>query len=447
MQVSRPMSGLTRGLSRCPESWPPPAKLLFFLIAYLGQHTPVGFTWLALPVIFRGCGIELATIGLLALLYAPWALKFLYAPFVDRFFLPDLGHRKSWILPTRILVPAILSVLAFFPPDRGTVPVFALVLAMNTALALGDIALDGYAADILLPRERALGSAVQMGANFTGFMIGGGIFLILFHHLGWATTLILLAGFLSFLSLPLFIFKERVPLTERSVFSAINCGTPVNTLSFIRSPQTLGFFILLGVMALVLKTGYQLRFTLLGDMGLSPARIGILVLWAGSPVAIFGTWLGSVLIQRVAARHFFSLGCLATALVAGASWVMASGGCRAGWFMALAVGGEQLLMGILMSSIYALILQASAGHPGAATRFGILCGFQHFSTFAAVILGGWMGQTLGYTAVFQILTLASLAFVFPVHQLFQSLLRPLDRAFLSFDPQFTHNTERKSHDC
>lgn len=135
MHVSRPMAGQSIQLIRCPEFWPTPAKLLFFLIAYLGQHTPVGFTWLALPVIFRGCDVQLATIGLLALLYAPWALKFLYAPFVDRFFFPGLGLRKSWILPTRILVPAILSVLAFSPPDRGTAPVFALVLAMNTALA------------------------------------------------------------------------------------------------------------------------------------------------------------------------------------------------------------------------------------------------------------------------------------------------------------------------
>ena len=446
MHLFESIPGYLKQLGRDPQSWPTPARLLFFLAAYLGQHTPVGFTWLALPIILRTCGIQLAVIGFMALLYAPWALKFLYAHLADRFFLPSLGLRKSWILPTRILVPIILSTLAFFPPEKGIMPVFILILAMNTALALGDVALDGYAADILLPRERALGAAVQMGANFTGFMVGGGIFLIIFHHMGWTVTMGILAGFLICISLPLFFFQE----SRGKKPTAVNIVPPAETIaSFIKAPQTLGFFVLLCLMALVLKTGYQLKFILLGDLGLSPERIGALVLWAGSPVAIFGTWLGSIFIRRIRSGHIFTIGCLAGGFVAVAFWILAAGICRAEWVMAMAMGAEQLLMGILMSAIYALILQASAGqpgagNPGAATRFGILCGIQHLTTFFAVIFGGWLGQVLGYSRFFQILALASLLAVIPVRILFNSVLNDLDSALLSPDTQFQPTIERNS---
>ncbi len=414
-----------------PAFWPAPLKLSFFLVAYLGQHTPVGFTWLALPVILRGCGISLAAIGFMALLYAPWALKFLYAPLVDHFHFARMGLRKSWILPARILVIVVLGLLAFFPPHDGALPLFFLVLIMNAGLALGDIAVDGFAADILKPGERAQGAAVQMGANFTGFMVGGGVFLILYHHLGWAVCMGLLSGFLCLLSLPLFLFREG---SRTNPFEETAKVVTKPSFEFIRSPRALGFLTLLALMALVMKSGYQLRFTLLGELGFSPHRIGALMLWAGSPVAVTGTWLGSLVIRKIPAGLFFSMGCAACAGVSGASWVLAKGICRTPGFTALAVGAEQLVMGLLMSAIYALILQASAGSGGAAGRFGVLCGFQHLTTFSAVILGGLLGQALGYDVFFLILTLACLACIRSVRALFAGRLGDLDRALITGRP-------------
>ena len=43
-----------------------------------------------------------AEIGLTSLLALPWALKFLWAPAVDRCSIPRLGRRKSWIVPLQL---------------------------------------------------------------------------------------------------------------------------------------------------------------------------------------------------------------------------------------------------------------------------------------------------------------------------------------------------------
>ena len=45
---------------------------------------PFGFFNELLPVYLRAHGVGLAEIGLLSTLSLPWALKFLWAPFVDR---------------------------------------------------------------------------------------------------------------------------------------------------------------------------------------------------------------------------------------------------------------------------------------------------------------------------------------------------------------------------
>ncbi len=399
-------------------------KLAFFFTAYLGQHTPVGFIWLALPVIFRKSGFPLSQIGLLGILYTPWALKFLYAPVVDRFSLPSLlfgGRKKAWILFGRIIALVFLYILSFCPPETGVLQSCVLIFIINTAFALGDIALDGVSTNSFTPSQRSWGAGIQITGNFTGFMVGGGVFLIVFQHLGWSVSLKLLTLFLFLLSLPLLFIREN----GGGVADGTKETVRLNVAGFVRQRQTIGFFFFLLLMALVLKTGYQLRMTMLFDLGISPVKIGTWMLWAGSPVAIIGTFLGSSLSRNIPSGRLFTAGCLWAAAVAVMSWLLAEGICRGTAFIALTMGMEQILMGTMMASIYGLILGISAG-PQSATNFGILCGTQHLTTFLAVYLGGWAGQYLGYATVFAMMTPLCLVVIFLLRLLFAGSLRSLD---------------------
>ena len=55
-------------------------------------------------------GVDLKTIGFFSLVGLPYALKFFWAPLLDRYALPFLGRRRGWILGTQ-LVLMILIVL------------------------------------------------------------------------------------------------------------------------------------------------------------------------------------------------------------------------------------------------------------------------------------------------------------------------------------------------
>ncbi len=291
---------------------------------------------------------------------------------------------------------------------------------INTAFALGDIALDGVSANSFTPSQRSWGAGIQITGNFTGFMVGGGVFLIVFQHLGWSVSLKLLTLFLFLLSLPLLFIMENERVADGS-------KEPVrlDVAGFVGQRQTIGFFLFLLLMALVLKTGYQLRMTMLFDLGISPVKIGTLMLWAGSPVAIIGTFLGSFLSRNISSCRLFIAGCLWAAAVAVMSWLLAEGICRGTTFIALTMGMEQILMGTMMAAIYGLILGISAG-PQSATNFGILCGTQHLTTFLAVYLGGWAGQYLGYATVFAMMTALCLTVIFLLRLLFAGNLRSLD---------------------
>ncbi|HEY0253182.1 MAG TPA: hypothetical protein VGC41_16725, partial [Kofleriaceae bacterium] len=82
---------------------------------YFAQGLPFGFFSLALPVLLREQGVSLAKIGLVMLLNAPWALKFVWAPIVDRRYLPRIGRRRTWILAMQLAGTLVLSAMAIVP--------------------------------------------------------------------------------------------------------------------------------------------------------------------------------------------------------------------------------------------------------------------------------------------------------------------------------------------
>ena len=51
---------------------------------YVAQSVIGGITWAGLPAVLRAEGVSLDRIGLVSLIALPWALKFLWAPAVDR---------------------------------------------------------------------------------------------------------------------------------------------------------------------------------------------------------------------------------------------------------------------------------------------------------------------------------------------------------------------------
>ena len=63
--------------------------------------------------------VDLATIGLLALIGLPYNLKFLWAPILDRFNPLGLGRRRSWLVITQTALAVSIASLGLQDPMRS----------------------------------------------------------------------------------------------------------------------------------------------------------------------------------------------------------------------------------------------------------------------------------------------------------------------------------------
>ncbi len=188
-------------------------KLVLLGSLYLSQGLPFGFFTQALPVLLRAEGLSLPLLGLAQLLTIPWALKFLWAPWIDRIQSGKLGKRRKVIVPLQIGCCLVLATLALASGPGALWPLSIAILLVNLCSATQDIATDALAIEILSPDERGLGNGLQVGAYRVGMIIGGGFMLWLFAATGWTTAFLAMAGCLLLATIPVLVFREP-PVSE-----------------------------------------------------------------------------------------------------------------------------------------------------------------------------------------------------------------------------------------
>ena len=179
-----------------------PLHLLLPAIAgiYISQTLLTAMTTQALPALLREAGASLQAVGLTALWWLPWGLKFVWAPWVERLRLPP-GRRERRSRPLLLGTQWALALLLLAMGAAGLASegraltlaggAWALALLMLAALvsSAGDVACDGFAIDQLASRQRGWGNVAQVGGGYVGAMLGGGGFLLAAQAVGWPLAL------------------------------------------------------------------------------------------------------------------------------------------------------------------------------------------------------------------------------------------------------------------
>lgn len=143
-------------------------------------------------------GWSLEAIGLLWLLQLPYALKFLWAPVVDRVKLPlvsSLGQRRSWILVSQVAVlVGVLGVGAWGPGEwvegasgaSGHAWIFMSILVVVVFFsATQDIVSDAYRVEVLSPSQLGAGAGVFVSGYRLAYVVLGAGILASVESLGW----------------------------------------------------------------------------------------------------------------------------------------------------------------------------------------------------------------------------------------------------------------------
>ncbi|KAF5402593.1 MFS transporter PAT family beta-lactamase induction signal transducer ampG [Paragonimus heterotremus] len=158
-------------------------NLLLLLYLYILEGVPYGLQSRFLPLILRSHGLSLTALGVYKLLYIPWLLKCLYAPFVDA-----LATKRAWLLGSLLGLFSVTVVLSAYhniipyvssekEPARS-LPMWPLAFCLfmyNLFAATQDIAVDGIALLFLTSSQLAVGNTIQVVGYKLGAIVGGGL--------------------------------------------------------------------------------------------------------------------------------------------------------------------------------------------------------------------------------------------------------------------------------
>jgi RhtX/FptX family siderophore transporter len=186
-------------------------KYLFVVIGglYLAQGIPMGLAFEAFPVLWRNGGLSLDVIALVPLAGLPWAIKFLWASFLENHWIDRIGRRKSWILPLHLLTAISLLAIAALPlsPDYAMV-LIGLLAGVSLFSATQDIAIDALATERLSYGAYGNANALQTGGIMAGMLIGGPGSMLLVAALGYGVGLTVLALLVLLCVAPTLFWQE-----------------------------------------------------------------------------------------------------------------------------------------------------------------------------------------------------------------------------------------------
>lgn len=405
-----------------------PYHYLLLFSLYWAQGLPVGFMTHALPVVLRAQGVSLAHIGGFGLLMAPWAIKILWAPLVDRYGHHQAGHYRSWIIPTQILTIVILVILSFLPIQSLNEPrflflFFIALLCMNSIGATQDIATDGLAVRILKEEQQHFGNMFQVIGSRLGFIVGGGAILWAMDWLSWQMTFLILAAIVACNTLPIWFYQEPEHLGIAS--KKTSHQTNIDRFEWFRSylryffenkELTAWFFVLCTIKVTDGFAG-PITKSLLVDLKLSLSQIGIYITMLGAFSALFGAGLAGLLLKKIK-RHqalllFYVLKLISLAGFVWLAVLYEQAVPIAPWIIYLINALEDMFAAMLLVVILTLVMQYSRSEY-AGTDFTFQVSIMASISGVLYTVSGMIGDQLGYLKFLSLILLVGMFCLIPI---------------------------------
>jgi PAT family acetyl-CoA transporter-like MFS transporter 1 len=158
-------------------------NLLMLGFLYCLQGIPLGLCIGSLPILLKK-HMTYTQIGFFTLASYPFSLKFLWSPLVDSYYIPDWGRRKSWVVPLQLLSGGMMIYLSSFIDDmikdENSISSLTFYFFVIVCIyATQDIAVDGWAIELLLPENQSYASTSQTIGQLIGFFCSFTVFLSL----------------------------------------------------------------------------------------------------------------------------------------------------------------------------------------------------------------------------------------------------------------------------
>lgn len=163
-------------------------NIAVLLLLYLLQGIPLGLSG-ALPMILQNRGASFKQQAAFSFALWPFSIKLLWAPIVDCLSYKNFGLRKTWLVPTQLLIGLSLIIMSYNLEDwlgisdtkkePSILLITVLFFSLNFLVATQDIAVDGWAITMLHRRNVNYASTCNSAGQMAGYFLGYVIFIAL----------------------------------------------------------------------------------------------------------------------------------------------------------------------------------------------------------------------------------------------------------------------------
>ncbi|MEA2906194.1 MAG: transporter, family, beta-lactamase induction signal transducer AmpG [Alphaproteobacteria bacterium] len=405
-------------------------RVLIVLFLGFSSGLPLALSGSTLSAWMTESGVDIKTIGLFSAIGLPYAVKFLWAPFIDALDVPVLsrllGRRRGWLLLSQLMLMAAIMLLAFCDPALSPLLVAAAALLVATASATQDIVVDAYRIESLPEDEQAPGMASYVAAYRVGLLVSGAgtLFLVsyvesglgLSKSLAWtwgylAMGLMLLVGVATTLLAP---EPEKSAAAadhaaragdnpiKRSIETAIASSTEF--LSRDMAWVVLAFvalFKLADALASALTTPFVL------NIGFSRTELATIIKGVGFASTLIGGYAGGIIARAYPlSTSLWIGGVLQTITILTFSWQAAVGKDVALLTFAITVESFTSAIGTV---IFVAYLSALCGNPlHTATQYALLTALTALGRTIFSLGTGYVADATGWVWYFAICALTGI---------------------------------------
>ncbi|HWK53354.1 MAG TPA: AmpG family muropeptide MFS transporter [Hyphomicrobiales bacterium] len=370
-------------------------RLLICVFLGLASGMPLYVLTQMIPGWLRSEQVDLATIGLFALLGLPYNWKFLWAPLMDRYRLPFLGRRRGWMLLTQVALLFSIAGFSGIDPMENISAVMWVVLATAFFSATQDIVIDGYRRELLPDNELGLGNAIHVNAYRISSLVPGSLAFILADHMAWSLVFPVVAGFMvvgiiATLLIPETAHDSEAPTTLRAAI--VDPFVEFFTRDSVRSAVLLLAFIVLYKLGDNMAAALQTPFFI--DMGYSLTQIGTVAKLSILIASTVGGFVGGIMMLRIpisrALWYFGVVQMLSSLSYAGLTLV--PGNIPA---LALATSFEYFGVGLGTAAFTAFIAQQTSMR-FSVTQLALLLSFATIARTFTSAFAGFLIEAMGY---------------------------------------------------
>jgi len=356
--------------------------------------------------------IGIAEISMFAWVGIVYAIKFLWAPIVDKLSLPLLsrllGRRRAWMLSTQFAVLLGLLIISSVNPmeNLSLFAVFSVLIAF--ASATQDIAIDAYRIEIINNRfQGAMAAAYQLGYRVAVLVAGAGtLYIAAFNTWNFAYKVM---AFFMLVGITTTLLIREPSLQSRKKGSAMTwlkeaVIEPFSEFFFRNGYWSIVLLIMIGM--------YRVSDLILGivanpfflDVGFELTEIASTTQVFGIGVTIFGAFVGGLAVAKYEIGRPLILGSILL-VITNLFYIFLIGSGPDIRYLILTISVDNFALGF-SGSVFIAFLSSLTSRKYTATQYAL---FSSLMTLPGKAISGFSGQFIETVGWYNFFLYAALA--------------------------------------